>query len=66
MVQECQDQFLALLSRAGSLSEEQQVQLFTVGLQGTHRIDVELQAPTNLEVAMSLAQAYELLGKLAV
>lgn len=65
MVQDYQHQFLTLLIHASSLSEEQQIQLFTVGLHGTLRIDVELQAPTNLEVVMSLARAYKLYAKLA-
>lgn len=42
------------------------MRLFTAGLQGMLRINNELQAPTNLEVAMSLAWAYELCSKLAV
>lgn len=35
------------------------MELFTVGLQEPLRTDMELQAPQSLEVAMSLARAYE-------
>jgi cell division septation protein DedD len=53
------EQFLSLLARAGKLSQSQQVQLFTVGLQPPLSIDVQIQAPQSLDVAMSLAKSYE-------
>ena len=37
----------------------QQVQIFTSGLTDLLRVDVELQNPSDLQVAMSLARAYE-------
>jgi hypothetical protein len=54
------EQFLSVLARAGKLSQSQQVQLFTVGLQPPLSIDVQIQAPQSLDVAMSLARSYEL------
>lgn len=59
-VADYQDKFLTLLNRAGSQSEQQQILLFTMGLGDPLCIDVKLQCPLNLEVAMSLARAYEL------
>lgn len=58
-VAEYQDRFLALLTRVGRLTESQQIQLFIAGLQEPLSIDVQLQGPNSLEVAMSLARAYE-------
>jgi hypothetical protein len=40
-----QEHFLALLTRAGPLTESQKVQLFTAGLQEPLSIDVHLQGP---------------------
>lgn len=54
-----QDRFLSLLTRAGPLTEAQQVQLFIVGLGEPISIDVQLQGPQSLEFAMSFARAYE-------
>ncbi|WVZ83703.1 hypothetical protein U9M48_030824 [Paspalum notatum var. saurae] len=51
--------FMDLLPRAGPLSEPQQVQLFTAGLQEPLAIDVQLQNPMTLDMAISLARAYE-------
>ena len=50
---------MALLTRTGPLTEAQQIQLFTVGLGEPLSIDVQLQGAQSLEVAMSLARAYE-------
>ena len=47
------------MAHAGYLSPAQQVQLFTGGLPDPLRTDVELQAPADLQRAMSLARAYE-------
>ena len=58
-VLEYQQQFLALLCRTEHLSSKQQVQLFTAGLRNPLKTDVELQNPSNLQTAMSLARAYE-------
>jgi hypothetical protein len=58
-VEDYSEQFLSLLARAGTLTESQQVQLFTVGLQPLMSINVQIQAPQSLEVAMNLARAYE-------
>jgi hypothetical protein len=38
---------------------DQQIQLFTMGLQEPLSIDVQLQNPMALAVAMNLARAYE-------
>ncbi|WVZ89124.1 hypothetical protein U9M48_035574 [Paspalum notatum var. saurae] len=54
------EQFLELLARAGPLSEGQQVQLFTAGLQEPLSIDVQMQNPMSLEIAMSLARRREM------
>jgi hypothetical protein len=58
-VADYQEQFLQLLARAGTLTEPQQVQLFCAGLQEPLSIDVQIQNPQTLEVAMSLARAFE-------
>jgi hypothetical protein len=58
-VKDYQEAFLARLAHAGFLSQCQQVQLFTGGLPDSIRIDVELQAPEDLQRAMYLARAYE-------
>lgn len=55
-----QNRFEALLPRAGTLSERQKVQLFTVGLQPPLSYDVEVLNPQTLAVAMSLARTLEL------
>jgi hypothetical protein len=47
--------FLSLIP----LSTKQQVQLFTSGLTDLLRVDVEMQKPLYLQVAMSMARAYE-------
>jgi len=54
-----QEAFLAKMAHAGTLTPSQQVQLFTGGLPEAIRIDVELQAPEDLQRAMVLARAYE-------
>ena len=58
-VTEYQDRFLGLLVRASTLSEFQQVQLFTVGLGEPLSIDVQMQNPQTPEVAMNLARSFE-------
>ena len=54
-----QEAFQSRMAHAGQLSSAQQVQLFTGGLPDSLRIDVELQAPMDLQKAMSLARAFE-------
>ena len=54
-----QDAFLQLLARCDDVTERQQVDIFTAGLRNPLSIDVEMQRPTSLEVAMSLARAFE-------
>lgn len=54
-----QEQFLKLLACWPNIVEDQQRDIFTAGLLNPLRTDVELQHPTNLEEAMSLARAYE-------
>jgi hypothetical protein len=58
-VEEYQRQFSVLLCRCDDLSPSQQVNMFTVGLGEPLRTDVELQTPTTLQYAMSLARVYE-------
>jgi hypothetical protein len=55
-VMEYQDRFQALLARAGPLTEEQRVQLFTGGLRPPLNFDVRVLNPQSLAAAMSLAQ----------
>jgi hypothetical protein len=61
-IQEYKKQFLTLVCRCDSLTEEQHVELLTAGLCNPVRTDVDLQYPSNLEAAMSLAFAYERRG----
>ena len=58
-VDEYTRQFSQLLCRCDDLSLTQQVNLYTAGLGEPLRTDVELQAPTHLQTAMSLARVYE-------
>ena len=58
-VADYQDQFLLLLSRCENVTEPQQIDLFTAGLLNPLQVDVEMQRPTTLEDAMSLARAFE-------
>ncbi|WVZ92756.1 hypothetical protein U9M48_038799 [Paspalum notatum var. saurae] len=51
--------FMDLLARAGPLSEPQQVQLFTAGLQEPLATNVQLQNPMTMDMAISQARAYE-------
>ena len=50
---------MSLLAHNDTLSTKQQVQLFTLGLTDLLRVDVEMQKPLDLQVAMSMARAYE-------
>jgi len=59
-MEEYQDQFQALLPRAGRLDEAQRVQLFTAGLLPPLSHDVEIHNPQSLVAAMSLARKIEL------
>ena len=53
------ERFLAHVARHGTLDEQQQVNIYTVSLLEPLKTDVELQKPQDMEMAMSLAQAYE-------
>jgi hypothetical protein len=53
------ERFLELLPRDMPLSTDQKIQLFTLGLQEPLSIDVQLQHPVTVEVAMNLSRAYE-------
>jgi hypothetical protein len=44
---------------ARPLDEQQQVNIYTAGLLEPLNTDVELQNPQHMEMAMSLARAYE-------
>lgn len=59
-VQDYINKFLALLCRTEALTQIHQMQFFTSGLPDQLRIDVELQNPPDLQVAMSLDRVYEL------
>jgi hypothetical protein len=59
-IAEYQDRFQVLLPRASPLTEAQQVQLFTGGLQPPLSIEVRIQNPQSLAAAMSLARQFEL------
>ena len=52
------EHFLAHVACVGPL-DEQQVNIYTAGLLEPLKTDVELQNPTDMEMAMSLAWAYE-------
>jgi hypothetical protein len=58
-VDDYMERFLALVARAGTLDERQQVNIYTAGLLEPLKTDVELQDPQDMEMAMSLARAYE-------
>lgn len=58
-VEEYQRQFLALLCCCDNLSPRHQVDLFAARLGQPLASDVEMQRPSNLQTAMSLAWAYE-------
>ena len=54
-----QDAFLMHLTRCNSLTEPDQITIFTAGLGEPLKTDVELQAPSTLEDAMGLARTYK-------
>lgn len=58
-VDEYQDQFLKLLARCDSVTEPQQIALFTAGLGEPMSTDVEMQKPDTFEEAMALARGFE-------
>jgi hypothetical protein len=53
------NRFMSLSCRDHSLTEHQQVQLFTIGLGKPLRTDVALQRPKTLDEEIMLARAYE-------
>lgn len=57
---EYQDKFEALLPRAGTLTEEQRMQIFMAGLQPPLSLDVEIHNPQTLAFTMSIARKLEL------
>ena len=64
-VVEYQDRFESLLPRAGTLSEIQEAQIFTAGLQPPLSLDVEIHNPHSLAATMSLARKLELRNQCA-
>lgn len=60
MVADYQDRFLTLLNRAGLLSEQHQIQLFTMGLSNPLLIDVELQCLLNMEMVGLLSEQQQI------
>jgi hypothetical protein len=51
--------FMALSCRDPTITEQQQIQLFTTGLGDPLRLDVALQQPVSMDDAVIFAQAYE-------
>ncbi|KAG8644032.1 hypothetical protein MANES_11G082735v8 [Manihot esculenta] len=58
-VAEYQNRFEALVSRAGTLTQDQKVQLYLSGLQDSIAVEVELHHPKDLVNAMSISRLYE-------
>jgi hypothetical protein len=58
-IDEYQERFLTLLARCEDVNEQQQIAIFSAGLPPHMGIDVDLQKPTTLDDAMSLARAFE-------
>ncbi|PPS15505.1 hypothetical protein GOBAR_AA05071 [Gossypium barbadense] len=58
-VEEDQCQFQSLLDRTVDLKPRQQVNLFNAGLVEEFRIDIEMQQPKNIGVAMNMARTLE-------
>jgi hypothetical protein len=58
-VADYQSRFLALVNRCTGLTEKQQIDIFVAGLLNPLKTDVELEKPTTLDDAMTLARAYE-------
>ena len=58
-VQDYADRFQALACHAPGVTGQQRADLFVGGLPDTIRVDVELQAPTDLQTAIHYARAYE-------
>ncbi|GKF00610.1 hypothetical protein Tco_0027533 [Tanacetum coccineum] len=61
-VEEYQRKFKQLVTRAGILTAEQEVEIFVSKLQEDIGLEVELHRPTGLTRAMSLARLYEKRG----
>nr|XP_012466044.1 unnamed protein product [Gossypium raimondii]XP_012466045.1 unnamed protein product [Gossypium raimondii] len=57
--EEYQRQFQSLLARTTDFKPRQQVNFFTAGLVEELRIDIEMQQPENLRVAMNMARTLE-------
>uniref|UniRef100_A0ACD6AWM8 Uncharacterized protein n=1 Tax=Avena sativa TaxID=4498 RepID=A0ACD6AWM8_AVESA len=58
-VQDFADRLQALACHAPGVTGQQRAELFVGGLPDYIRVDVELQAPQDLQTAMHLARAYE-------
>jgi hypothetical protein len=58
-VQDYADRFQALACHAPGVTGQQRADLFVGGLPDNIRVDVELQAPTDLQTAIHYARAYE-------
>nr|GMC86807.1 uncharacterized protein LOC109178468 [Ipomoea batatas] len=59
-LEEYTDEFQAILMRTSSVRSDQEVDLFTAGLDEWLRIDVENLHPVNLDVAMNIARSFSL------
>lgn len=58
-VEEYQEQFLIVLARCKTLSDEEERDIFTNGLLDPLKAQVELSKPATLDEAMDLARSYE-------
>ena len=58
-MEEYQNKFEVLVSRAGILTQNQKIQLYISGLQESISIEVELHQPQDLVTAMSMSHLYE-------
>jgi hypothetical protein len=58
-VDEFAKRFMALSCRDPTITEQQQIQLFTTGLGDPFRLDVALQQPASVDDAIIFARAYE-------
>jgi hypothetical protein len=58
-VDEFAKRFMALSCRDPTITEQQQIQLFTTSLGDPLRLDVALQQPASMDDAVIFARAYE-------
>jgi hypothetical protein len=59
LVDEFTKRFMALSCRDPTITEQQQIQLFTTGMGDPLRLDIALQQPVSMDDAVIFARAYE-------